>query len=424
MAKKIICPKCSNPFIWNEQQEIAQCSVCGTSYKMHPRTAGAKSPVLMPARGRGVVDYLTVPNESAIGNQPIIKSYIPSGWNYRCSLCNDRYDLVSNPFVIGLVFQSPDESAEIYYFDETFYKHIDYVPQTFSMQGSLDLRGLGRSASYMRLRSFMNASQYCDVTAESCELRSLTLIEEKKPDEYELRQQRNLEQLFTSKGYLNVASEWAGKTYGGISYNGTKMKIYTQVRVTQMMKLSVVPTMQMIPMPSVFGTRMCPNMVNQQVQDYFWDTQGEYCLVASEKVFDEAYSQLKKIIAALGYLPAMERARQNAMALAAQSVMGMAQANSASFSKQQQIISDTNEYTSNIQHQIFAGNAQTHDNVSNMQSEMLKEVNVYKGTGYTVEASTMYDHVYQNTRDPDIFAAQQGDAFEFGVDFEELKKWH
>ena len=53
---------------------------------------------------------------------------------------------------------------------------------------------------------------------------------------------------------------------------------------------------------------------------------------------------------------------------------------------------------------------------------MINEVNIFTGSSGKVQASTMYDHVYQNVNDPDIYAVQRGDAFELGADFEELKK--
>jgi len=39
-----------------------------------------------------------------------------------------------------------------------------------------------------------------------------------------------------------------------------------------------------------------------------------------------------------------------------------------------------------------------------------------------VEASVKWDHVYQSTRDPDIFAATERIWLEPGTDFEELRK--
>jgi hypothetical protein len=39
-----------------------------------------------------------------------------------------------------------------------------------------------------------------------------------------------------------------------------------------------------------------------------------------------------------------------------------------------------------------------------------------------VEADILWDHVYQNTNDPDQFAATENIWLDPGVDFEELKR--
>lgn len=100
----------------------------------------------------------------------------------------------------------------------------------------------------------------------------------------------------------------------------------------------------------------------------------------------------------------------------------MARENMASMDRRLAIIADTNAYTSNIQHQMMADNAASHDRVANLNSEMIREVNTYYDSNGVVEASTRYDHVYQHRADPDIYAAQEGDYYQPGVDFTELKR--
>nr|MCR5107818.1 hypothetical protein [Lachnospiraceae bacterium] len=102
--------------------------------------------------------------------------------------------------------------------------------------------------------------------------------------------------------------------------------------------------------------------------------------------------------------------------------MQMAQDRAASWERRSAIIQDTNNYTSNVMHQMMNDNAASHDRVANLNSEMIRGVNTYYGSDRVVEASTMYDHVYQSNKDPDVFAAQQGNYFTPGVDFTELKK--
>ena len=364
MAKKIRCPKCNSIFIWNETNSISQCQNCGTKYRMKQTS----KPVLMPSVGRGQTDYLTVPNESIIANMPLIKTYIPQNWSYQCRTVSDRFDMVSNPIVISVAFLSPDRSAKIVFTGESFYKHIDFTPQTAHLQNRLEDMTVSRSPSFLRLKSFMNASEYCNALAQSCNLNSLSVINQKNPDNAELQRQETIIQNFLSKGFMNAQADWVGKTYSGTSPNGSNLKIYAETRVIQLSKISNVSSLQMQPAPSVFGVRMVPQMVNRQIQEFFWDTQYEFTLLAAAPKFDYAYSE------------------------------------------------------PNIQHQMFADNAASHNRTANRYSEMINEVNTYNANGGVVQASTNYDHVYQNTRYPDIYAAQQGNSLEFGVDFVELER--
>ena len=101
----------------------------------------------------------------------------------------------------------------------------------------------------------------------------------------------------------------------------------------------------------------------------------------------------------------------------------------ASWDRQQQIVQSTSDYGSSIMREMRESNAQTQQRVNNLRSESIRGVNTYytQNAGFgvppVVEASTQWDHVYQNTQAPDVFAASTGAApLEFGVDYEELKQ--
>lgn len=100
----------------------------------------------------------------------------------------------------------------------------------------------------------------------------------------------------------------------------------------------------------------------------------------------------------------------------------------ASWDRRQQILQDTHNYTTGVMHEMNANTAATHERVANMHSEMIREVNTYHtaSPGYgrpdIVEADIRWDHVYQNTNDPDQFAATENIWLDPGVDFEELKR--
>ncbi len=421
MIKEVQCPKCHAHFSWDTSSAVAACTNCGTKYQLRSRSS--QQPVLMPPQGRGCVDYVTVPNDSTVGNRPLIKTYIPKNWTYQCAPVSDRFDLVSNPLVLSITFLAPDQSAKIVFVGESFYKHIDYMPQTAALQNRLEDSTTGRNPTFFRLKSYHTAAEYCDALAQSCGLSQLSLVDESRPEATERERQERIIQNFLRNGFLNASGEWAGRTYSGVSPEGQKLKVYAETRVTQLMRIAAVQSLQMQPMGSVFGMRYMPQMVQQQVEEYFWDTSYELVLLAAEAAFDKAFQELKQLDKTLDYLPGMQDVRAELISLAQNAQMNMAQVRSESFARQSRIIADTNAYTSNIQHQMMADNAASHDWVARMQSEMIREVNSYAVPGGGVaEASTRYDHVYQSTRDPNVFGLQQGDAFEFGVDFVELPR--
>lgn len=418
--KAVRCPKCGSDFLWNGTSPSAQCVNCGAVYKMHPRTQDR--PLLMPPEGRGKVDYLTVPNDRTVAGRPIIKTYIPEGWKYQCGLLSDRFDIVSNPVVAGVDFVSPDKSAHISFAGESFYKHFEPTSMTAHLQNRLDDFTVSRTPSFFRLRSRMNAGEYCDsLITGRCRGR-IAVIDERSPDSSEISKQQETVNRLLSNGFIDAAASWAAKTYIINTPDGNTLKACAEASVIQLLRSAVAPTLQMVQQPTGFGMRMMPQMVNQERREIFWDTQYEFVLFAESNCFESAMKELEKIKQTLDYLPGMQEVRAAAMNLANNTMMGIAQTNSESMQRRSQIIADTNAYTSGVQHQMFADNAASHDRIANRNSEMLREVNTYYGSDRIVEASTRYDHVYQNTKNPDIFAAQEGEGFEFGVDFEELKK--
>ena len=426
MSKRIVCSKCNAVIMWNEQESVTQCRLCGTKYKMHPKSQPKSNvqPVLMPPVGRGQIDYLTVSRDSITKNRPLIKSYIPKNWKTECTFLYERTDMVSNPLVPAIVYTSPGNSAKVFYAGQCFYKHIEPSPQTAQLEGVVeDLRVNRSNPSFLRLKSYMPARDYCDFLAQSTGANRLSLHSEKTADNTEITRQRQLIENFTSKGYYNVSTEWVSRTYRGVDGSGQRLVVTTETRVIHMSKTKVVSTLQMAPSPGMFGMRMIPRKVQQQIEEHFWVTQYELTLLCLESVYNRAIEEFNRINQSIRFLPGMEQTMAEAVALAQNALAGIAQNNAASMDRSSRIIAETNAYTSNIQHQMIADNAASHNRVANLQSEMIRDVNTYHtNTGGIVEASTSYDHVYQNTHNPDVFAAQQGDSFEFGVDFEELTR--
>lgn len=111
-----------------------------------------------------------------------------------------------------------------------------------------------------------------------------------------------------------------------------------------------------------------------------------------------------------------------------QTASNIAQADMASFHRQQGIVNDAHNSIMNTMHEMNANTAATHQRVANLHSESIRGVNTFHtarpgyGVPDVVEADVRWDHVFQNTEYTDIFAASDTYWMEPGVDFEELKR--
>ena len=155
--------------------------------------------------------------------------------------------------------------------------------------------------------------------------------------------------------------------------------------------------------------------------------------ITDGSVYDAMLKEFERVDETTDYLPVVQQiiAEMNAFVenekmrvagIVNNAQMKMAADRAASWERRSAIIQDTNNYTSNIMHQMMDDNAASHNRVANLNSEMIRGVNTYYGSDRIVEASTMYDHVYQYGPDPNVFAAQRGDYFTPGVDFTELNR--
>ena len=171
-----------------------------------------------------------------------------------------------------------------------------------------------------------------------------------------------------------------------------------------------------------------------------WEIQYVIETSAKENRFAEAMKIHEQIRNTMEVLPLFEREKaricdalmrqaQQEQAVVNDALSQMNRDQMASWDRKQQIMQGASDYGSNVMHQMWESNARTNDRVNNLRSESIRGVNTYytNSSGYgvppVVEASTNWDHVYQNTQNPDHFAASEGDApLEFGVDYEELKR--
>ena len=421
MSVRIVCPKCSAVINWNGSDTVTACRLCGTKYKMHPKSQAnnrAAKEMFMPPVGRGQADILTIPSNREVMGRPVLKTYIPKNWKYVSGTSPDRYDAVSNPIVPTVMYASPDGEISVLYKGEAFYKHIDMSPATMQLQNKMDDILINRrNPTFLRMRSYMTCAEYCDTMAKTLPLNNLCAVKEEHADNAEKQRQRQILENFHRKGFTDGNAEWLRRTYKGVDNSGRNVIVVAETRIVSLIKNTV---MQMPQYGGFFGMGMMPGMM-QQTTERYWDSQYEMLLAVPENRYSEGLREFERINESIRILPEMNQVRADILAVVNNSLNNIAMDNMNSMNRRSQIIADTNAYTSNIQHQMIADNAASHNRVANLQSEAIRGVNTYyTNDNRVVEASTSFDHVYQNTQNPDIFAAQQGNSLEFGVDFEEL----
>lgn len=84
-------------------------------------------------------------------------------------------------------------------------------------------------------------------------------------------------------------------------------------------------------------------------------------------------------------------------------------------------IMNTQNETSDIQRSMYQSASDTSDRVNEKRSDYFNEVNSFiSSDGYTVKADIKYDHLYQNTENPDLYLGSENPIDPSG--FSELKK--
>ena len=188
----------------------------------------------------------------------------------------------------------------------------------------------------------------------------------------------------------------------------------------------------------------------------FWEVQYELLFLADEDCAREMYPEFLKVRKTLQFLPAFEQFKAHERQVVLQCQQQMMADRAASQQRMMNTMQETQSYIHNVQSDMMASNAASHDRVAaqwsdymrnsgpaaygggmgmsgggtdtmdrvrNMWSETIKETNTYYGNdGKVYEASTAYDRVYQGNQDQDSFVGTEGTAWEPGVDYDELKR--
>ncbi len=447
--QSIICQQCRAALDWDGQSEIVRCSYCGTMYRMHPRRGGGTGVRV----GSGAVSDIQTTRGRYAG-QALVRSFIPKDWTIETNAPEEAPNLLS-PLTMQVVYTAPGQDACVTFTGTRIYNHLEPTPQNAQQQGQM-------TSGRMIALAYRDAGAICDgILTGNPAVSDVRLVSASDtPDAWAQQFLQKMVQGAAQGGLAQPGGCWAKKRATVRDANGQlwhkqveAMVIHGYIPVSQgemmayqMLAQSRARTQGLIGSLAMSGklAGVMAGMAQPQLQPpqprLRWAAQYVIETSALEAAFAAAADAHDKIRESIAVLPLYEQERarlQDMLNLQAQqedaaiaNAMGqMNRDRMASWDRQRQIIRDASDYSSNVMHQMFESNAQTMDRVNNLRSEAIRGVNTYytASPGYgvppVVEASTQWDHVYQNTQDLNLFAASQGAApLEFGVDYEELKQ--
>ena len=448
--QSLICQQCHAALNWDGQSEIVRCEFCGTRYRMHPRQRQGGSGVRV---GTGEVSEIQT-SQGRYAGHALVRSFIPKGWSVQTNAPEQEMNVLC-PLTIRVEYAAPGGDAVITFTGTRAFRHLEPTPQTVQQQGQLILpdRIIGLA--------YRDAGAVCDGVLQGNPAITDVRVrrEETQPDAWAgAHMQKNLQE-FARAGMLNPGGTWVRKTAAVRDSNANAwdkqlevMVLYAYLPVSQgeQMAWQMVQQSRARLMGTMMGMRggllggLMAGMGQQQVQapqpklqwavQYMVETSvrsgsAEPAMEYAQKIRDtiEILPRMAQEIARLREQMMLQVYQENAAMSDAMARMNRDQM--ASWDRKQQIIQGASDYGSNVMHQMQQSNAATMDRVNNLRSESIRGVNTYYtqqpgfGVPDVVEANVGWDHVYQNTQHPDVFAASTGAApLEFGVDFEELKQ--
>ena len=419
---------------------------------MHPRQRASSAQGVTV--GLGEVSPIRTARGRLTG-AALAKCYIPKGWNVST---NDPEEGANRmvPLTLCAEFSSPSKDAFVTYTGMRAYDHLEPTPQNAPMQGQISHPNLIIGLAYCE------ASAICDgMISQNSALSGASVVSQTDTPNGKTAEliKKNIDE-YVSLGIIDPGWSYSKKIYSVKDQSGALWTKIIECAITygflpvpkeemmmyQMLQQQRARSAGMLGMlrPNIAAMAGAMMAGQQQIAPpqpkLRWTV--HYIVETSVKEgsgvdAENVHTRIRDTFETLPLFSAeTEKVRQylNMCAMQEQNAVNgaleqMNRDNMASWDRRQQIVSDTAAYTSGVMHQMFDSNAATSQRVNNLRSEQLREVNTYytaAGGGYTdprvVEADIGWDHVYQNTQDPDVFAASTGAApLEFGVDFEELK---
>ena len=416
---RLECQQCGAALHWDGKDNVVKCSYCGAEYLMHPQTDRFGGNGADPFLGRGEVQGIPIDRNCDYGGLCPIESFVPKGWRVCARQAPDELygDHAGNPYVVEAEFRSPDGKEFVLYRGGNMY--TDMKTSRVQLYKGIDVLG-----TYLRIGSPFGSRDYCDYLLK----RDIMPASGKKlrideADAKELEQQRKISENYLSQGFSQVDSDWSRAIYDIVGADGKPKTVSIETRVTDGYK----PLQQMG--GGLFGGFFGQMFPNTQ---HLWETQYELIVVADRDVFPNTQKTAKKIFDSMEYTDDSRRIREDYIrflqGLQTQTAINIHQQEMASWDRKQGIINDAHSHIMNTMHEMNANTAATHSRVANLRSESIRGVNTYRtavpgyGNPDVVEADVRWDHVFQNTQNPDIFAASETFWLEPGVDFEELKR--
>ncbi|MBP5262188.1 MAG: hypothetical protein J6Z43_08695 [Clostridiales bacterium] len=393
--RKLECTGCGANLQWNGEDQIITCASCGSQFLMHVKeqTPQERMKKLMAAAAKGG-DIMERPaNDGRIG----FVTYMPEGWHYISDLPQDYGLNRLTPVTCRIEMSSDDNTCCIAYISQNAYIHLPPTPMNANFQNQI------HSLEFVRMRSLMRASDYCDYMVERwLPFRPSAVVDEKGEDDQVLKWRKDALKTIDAAKRANAHFDYKKRIYRA-EYKGTTYLIQTETEI-----------------------------YNDGVQ--LWCTDYEMYVYAPEKLFNKVIEEYDKVRSSIHLADdfrkltneaaeLMNQAYSHAQNVVSNSMMNMAMARQQSAFRQADIIRRTNDYTTQVARDIMAGNAASQDRVANMHSEMINGVNSFRGTdGNIYQASTNWDHVFQGGAANDTFVMTEGEWLKPGVDFEELGK--
>ena len=428
------CQQCGAQLKWDGKKEIVKCDYCGAQYQMQARPAQRPSD---PHFGYGEV--MGIPMNYFEGmnfeGQLAIDAYVPEGW-YACvgAASFDNYgDCAGNTLPLEGRFIAPHNRAIVIYRSSNCFTDRRRSPHMPTNE--IDMLGTN-----MRVRKPFTMTEYCDTLLKRDAMPAKAkLVKKEQPDEDEMQRMQIVAQNYRSQGFATVNVDWTRRIYEITNRTGEEKKVAIETRFADVHKRDMSNDQ---PQKGFMG--MLKGAAQNMMDLHCWETGYEMILISDPDIYDAMFEEFMKINLSIrprqeyqNMKNAVTQYIQQQIAQTQQTVnnamMNMQRERMESWDRRSRIIQDTNNYTTNIMREMNANTAATHDRVANLHSEAIRGVNTYYAAPGTfsygnstrpdvVEASINWDHVYQSTQNPDVFAATRDVWLEPGVDFVELKK--